>query len=258
MEKKKYSTEEERIAVRKEYLKRYYQKNKEKITKQRAEYYQDNKEKIAEYQAEYRKNNKEKLAEQKAEYYQKNKEKLAEQKAEYYQKNKEKITKQRVEYYQNNKEKEAEYRKNNKEKIAERMTEYRKNNKEKIHEQQAEYRKNNREKELKRHAEYRSTKYGRAKHLLRLYRRCDRQNKVIKALNRGECTLTVDWIVDNVFSGQSCVYCGESDWMKLGCDRKDSWFPHTPENCIPCCKDCNTKKNTTPYDLYMKVIGKIA
>lgn len=209
MGKRKYETEEERIAAQRESWRRWREKNKEKLAKQKAEYRKNNKEKIAEYMVEYRKNNKEYFAE----YYRKNKEYFAE-------------------YYQNNKEKIADYR--------------------------AEYQKNNKEKIAKQQAEYRSTKYGRAKYLLNGYQRSDCKNKVIKALNRGECTLTVDWIVDNIFSGQSCVYCGESDWTKLGCDRKDSWFPHTPENCVPCCNDCNTKKGTTPYDLYMKMIGKIA
>ena len=168
--KKKYNTEEERKAARKERNRRYRQKHKEKICEQKAE---------------YRKNNKEKIA-----------------------------------------ERGAEYRKNNREKIAERMAEYM--------------------------AEYRSTKYGRAKNLLGSYRRVD------KKYNRGECTLTADWIVDNIFSGQGCVYCGESDWRKLGCDRIDNSKPHTPENCVPCCHACNIKKSTTPYDVYMKRIGKIA
>ncbi len=100
--------------------------------------------------------------------------------------------------------------------------------------------------------EYRKTKYGRAQCILGAYQRDD------KKYNRGECTLTEDWIVDNIFSGQVCHYCGESDWAKLGCDRKDSRLPHTPENCVPCCHACNIKKKNTPYDLYMKMIGKIA
>ena len=243
MGKRKYKTEEERKTAKRERSRQYYQNNKEKIAKRHAEYYKNNKEKILEQQAEWYQVNREENLKRAAEYYQNNKEKLAEYYAEYQKNNKEKIAKRKAEYYQNNKEKITEYYQNNKEKIAKRKAEYYQNNKEKI----TEYK-----------AEYRSTKYGRAKCLLSAYRKNDRQNKVIKALNRGECTLTAEWIVDNIFSGQSCVYCGESDWMKMGCDRKDSWFPHTPENCVPCCNDCNTKKGTTPYDLYMKMIGKIA
>ena len=53
---------------------KYYQDNKETISKRHAEYYQDNKEKILKQSAEYRQNNKERVAE----YYQNNKEKFAE------------------------------------------------------------------------------------------------------------------------------------------------------------------------------------
>ena len=42
---------------RKEYMKEYKLKNKEKLTLQRKEYYQKNKEKIISYQKEYRKDN---------------------------------------------------------------------------------------------------------------------------------------------------------------------------------------------------------
>ena len=100
-------------------------------------------------------------------------------------------------------------------------------------------------------AEYRATKNGRATTLISSYCQND------KKYNRGECTIDAQWMIDNVFSGQVCHYCGESDWTKLGVDRKDSSLSHTPENCVPCCKACNDKKNTTPYDEFMRMIGKV-
>ena len=99
--------------------------------------------------------------------------------------------------------------------------------------------------------EYRKTKHGRANSMVRDYRRAD------NAAGRGECTLTAEWIEENIFTSV-CHYCGESDWTKLGADRKDSSLPHTPDNCVPCCKHCNDKKNKTPYHEFMKMIGKIA
>lgn len=193
--KKKYFTEEERKAAKREANKQYYQNNKEKILEQRAEYRQTNKEKIAEYNAEYRQNNKDKIA-----------------------------------------ERNAEYRQNNKEHIAEYNAEYRQNNKEKI----AEY-----------NAEYYSTPFGRAGSLLKSYKRND------KKYNRGECTIDAQWIVDNIFSGQCCHYCGESDWRELGCDRIDNSLPHVPDNVVPCCDKCNKKKGTTPYEEFMRLIKKV-
>lgn len=128
---------------------------------------------------------------------------------------------------------------NNKEKILEYQAEYRQNNKEKIAAYHAEY-----------DAEYRSTPLGRALHLVGNYRYAD------KLYNRGECTLTPDWIIEHIFN-QPCHYCGETDWKELGCDRIDNSLPHTPDNVVPCCCECNKKKGTTPYEEYLKLIGKI-
>lgn len=100
-------------------------------------------------------------------------------------------------------------------------------------------------------AKRRLNKNGRAKYLELNYKRLDEEN------NRGECTLTEEWIVENIFT-QPCHYCGETDWRLLGADRIDNTKPHTPENVVPCCSYCNAKKHTTPYDEYMRMIGKIA
>lgn len=84
-------------------------------------------------------------------------------------------------------------------------------------------------------AKYRSTPIGRANNLLKNYRREDKKN------NRGNCTLSAEWIVNNIFSGQVCTHCGESDWRKLGVNRIDNSKPHTPDNCEPCCYRCNVR-----------------
>lgn len=97
---------------------------------------------------------------------------------------------------------------------------------------------------------YNKTKYGRALYLLGGYRRLDNE------ANRGVCTLTAQWIVDNIFS-KTCHYCDESDWTKLGCDRMDNTKPHTPDNCVPCCYHCNCKKHTMGYDEFKNKTIKI-
>lgn len=58
---------------RKEYVKKYSQKNKQRITENRKKYNQENKERIAESTKKYYQDNNEKLTEQKKEYYHKNK-----------------------------------------------------------------------------------------------------------------------------------------------------------------------------------------
>ena len=89
---------------------------------------------------------------------------------------------------------------------------------------------------------YNATKFGRAVNICSTYTQAD------KYRNRGECTLTPQWIVDNIFSGQKCVYCQKDDWTELGCDRIDNSKPHTPDNVVPCCGECNIKRGTKKYE----------
>lgn len=89
--------------------------------------------------------------------------------------------------------------------------------------------------------QYRQTPIGRAVYLCNNYKRLD------KKYNRRECTVTAQWIVDNIFT-KPCVYCGETDWRKLGCDRIDNDLPHTLENVVCCCEECNKKKGKRTYE----------
>lgn len=104
---------------------------------------------------------------------------------------------------------------------AEYHREWWKKNKEKIYEVKKQWIKNNPER-------------WRASSLLNAYRQSDKIN------NRGECTLTIDWIIENIFS-KHCSHCDESDWTKIGCNRIDNSKPHTPDNVEPCCFKCNMK-----------------
>lgn len=187
-----------------------------------------------------------------AEYYQKHKDELLAKKAEYYQKNKDEILAKRAEYRANNMEKiaeyMAEYRANHKEEKTVKNAEYYQKHKDEIVAKQAEYRAKNKDEIAAKNAEYYATPFGRANNLVCQYRSADKKR------NRGECTIDAQWILDNIFT-QSCHYCGETDWHKLGCDRIDNSKPHTPDNVVPCCSECNIKKNITPYDEFMRMIG---
>ena len=88
---------------------------------------------------------------------------------------------------------------------------------------------------------------GRASYLVGSYRQSD------KLCNRGECTLTPEWIIDNIFTSK-CHWCGETDWNKLGCDRIDNDKPHTPDNVNPCCDKCNKKRGTKTYEEFLEII----
>lgn len=78
------------------------------------------------------------------------------------------------------------------------------------------------------------TPRGRANKLLATYRREDEKH------NRGECTLTAEWIVEHIFS-KPCAHCGKTGWKIIGCNRLNNSLPHTPDNIEPCCYDCNVK-----------------
>lgn len=120
------------------------------------------------------------------------------------------------------------------EKNKEKIAEWRLSNKEHIAEYNAEYRQANKERLAKRLLEWLKTKKGRASHLINSYKRND------KKYNRGECTLTPEWIIEHIFT-QPCAHCGETDWRELGCNRLDNSLPHTPDNVEPCCLKCNLK-----------------
>tara|TARA_R110000772_G_scaffold49411_1_gene113762 strand:+ start:722 stop:1474 length:753 start_codon:yes stop_codon:yes gene_type:complete len=125
---------------RKEYGKKYYEKNREKINENSKKNRENNKEYYKEYNKEYKEKNKEKLKEYNKEYGEKNREKKREYDKEYREKNREKKREYSREYYkeygEKNREKKREYnkkwRKNNKKKNIEYGREYkrkkRKNN----------------------------------------------------------------------------------------------------------------------------------
>lgn len=134
----------------------------------------------------------------------------------------------------------------NHKKILEQHKEYYQNNKDKLIEYQRIHRIENPEY----HKEYRKTPIGRAIHLISGYKFSD------KKYNRGECTLTPRWIIENIFNVGKCHYCGkELPYTELGCDRKDSNLPHIPENCVPCCTECNCKKKTMSYVDFLNKIS---
>ena len=85
-------------------------------------------------------------------------------------------------------------------------------------------------------------KRERAHNLARNYKKDDEKD------GRGESTLTTGWIKKNIFSGQKCVYCGEEDWHKLGCDRIDNTKPHTPDNVVCSCSKCNIERGSMTFE----------
>ena len=153
--------------------------------------------------------------------------------------------------YQTEEERKAarrEYLKRWKKENPEYLKQWKKENPEKIKEHLKRWYQENKEKMLEQHKEYRNTPIGRAGHLVMRYKQND------KKYNRGECTLTAQWIVDNIFSKPCHYNCGETDWTKLGCDRIDNSLPHTPDNVVPCCDECNKKRGTKTYEEFLMTL----
>ena len=128
-------------------------------------------------------------------------------------------------------------------KCREYMRDWSKKNKEKVKEiakksylknksKRLEYAKQHLSEKIEYNKQRRKTPIGRASYLVQGYARED------KKYGRGEVDFDAQWIVDNIFT-KPCVHCGETDWYKLGCNRKDNSKPHTKENVEPCCHKCN-------------------
>lgn len=149
------------------------------------------------------------------------------------------------------KQQQKQYKQEHKEAILEQKKKYRHEHKEEIAEYNKQYRHEHKEEKAEYNKQYfkqyNKTQMGRAVHLVCGYRQSD------KNANRGECTLTAKWIVDNIFTSK-CHWCGETDWNKLGCDRIDNDKPHTPDNVNPCCEDCNNKRGTKTYEEFLELI----
>ena len=132
-------------------------------------------------------------------------------------------------------EKDKEYYLEHREERLKYSAEHFQRNKEKKNTQKREWRKNNRRKHLQSTSEYLKTPYGRATHLVSRYKYSDIEK------GRDGFSLTPVWVLNHIFSS-TCVYCGDSDWKHLGCDRIDNTKPHTPENCVCSCGVCNVER----------------
>ena len=141
--KGKYGVSGDCKECRKEYVKKYRQKNKEQITEYRKKYYQENKE----YHKKYYKDNKEKLKETTKKYYQKNKEQRKKTIKKYHKDNKEQIREYQKKWHQENKEKLKEnakkYYQENKEQIKETAKKWHQENKEQRKEYKKKWRQEN-------------------------------------------------------------------------------------------------------------------
>ena len=123
------------------------------------------------------------------------------------------------------------------EEIREKKRERDSNNRETVNAKRMKYYYENQEQEREWRNAYKQTKHGRAIHYAASYRKADRNDGY-----GDNDTINAEWIENNIFNGQTCYYCGESDWTKLGADRIDNGKGHTPDNCICACWNCNRER----------------
>jgi hypothetical protein len=170
MAKTKY-TDKERIERKKESVRKYQEKNKDRLKSYRKEYYIKNKEVIKEkskkYIKDYQKNNREKINRRTKEWRNKNPQKVKEYRIygtkRLTEQQKLQKKKKKKEWDDINKEKNKLYRKRNKVKFYEYKKEWRKINKQREHEKNNIYRKKNKERDREknriRNTTYTSNKY---------------------------------------------------------------------------------------------------
>lgn len=197
--------------------KKSYALHKKERLEQKKKYYEEHKEERRIYEAKYNEEHRDEISKRNKAYYEKNKEELKNRSKKYSDEHKE----ERRAYA-------VKYRNENIDKIRE---------KDRIRALSSE-----RQKWVE---EYKKTPQYRATYLVQAYSQKDRQK------NHGKCTLTSEWVLNNIFT-QPCYYCGETDWHKLGCDRIDNSKPHTPDNVVCSCWDCNNKRGTMLFDEFVK------
>lgn len=127
------------------------------------------------------------------------------------------------------------------------VREYQVNNRQHINEVARKYQSGHREVQQKRVNNYHGSMSGRAMNLLTSYRQADIEKfGVYPELNRED-------IINKCFSeGSKCVWCGCTDWKKLGLDRISTEYPHHVWNCMCACRDCNTSRHIKPIDINLK------
>ena len=142
----------------------------------------------------------------------------------YYAANKESFAERNKAYREANKEAIAAYYEANKEAILEREKAYREANKEVILERKK--------------AHYRTPK--------------GRYVNIKARAKRDEIKFSLPFeLYESQLWGKPCHYCG-CEIEVTGLDRKNSDRGYTPDNVVPCCINCNSKKRTKPYEVFLE------
>ena len=243
--------------------KKYLQKNKERIAKQKNEYNQKNKEKILEWQRKYRKNNRERITVYKRKYLQNNRDKNLEWQRKYRKNNKESIVKRMKEWRETNKDDIVKYKKKyyqeNKDTV---LKDYYQRNKESIAKQSKKYYQENKEKIVKRAKEHkqRNPLLSQSQILCGSARGRSRKNKTPIDLDFISKPNIMEWLKHQ----SRCELCniefsigykgksgGRSNSPSL--DRLIPSLGYVPGNVSLICFRCNAKKSDATFEEYERM-----
>lgn len=180
----------------------------------RKQYRQEHREEISEYKKRYREEHKEEISAKDKQYRIEHKEELSKKKQQYYLSNKDDILARLKQRYNEKSEYLKQYAKQYRLEHPEYNKEY--------------------------YKKYYSTLEGYCRCLLRTYKHSD------KKYNRIKTSVPNNYITLEFFTQavqQPCTYCKKHKiFTEMGLDRKDNSLPHTIDNCVPCCTECNVKR----------------
>lgn len=172
------------------------------------------------------------------EYYKKNSEKFIEQVNKWRKKNPEKLKENQKKWAENSKPYKKKYREEHKQQISEAKKKCYESNKEHYLEYNRKYRNKHKEEIKLLFSSWRENnpKKYRASQIVGGYNNADK-------IRGFDIVNNVDsnYVVEKIFTSK-CIYCGDSDWTHLGCDRIDNSKPHTPDNVVCACGVCNMER----------------
>ena len=209
------------VLKRKEHLKNYYLKNKDKILVRAKQNHIDNKDKHSAKHKEYYKKHRDEIKARMTEYSVANKDKISAKRKFHRAENKDSIRKQKHDSYLRNREK-----------IIARQKEYHLKNKDKILVRQKDYRLKRRMSTNKKFSDYRN------------------------GAKERNLIFDISFDVFMSFWQKPCDYCGTTI-PTIGIDRVDSSKGYIDGNIVPCCAMCNTMKLHYDIDSFLDQCLKI-
>lgn len=99
-------------------------------------------------------------------------------------------------------------------------------------------------------AEYRATLTGICVKKSSNYRKYDRER-----FGTDESSVTTEQMKEMIELQPHCFYCGCEDLMQLGLDRIDNNKPHTVDNCVVACWNCNNHRQKMPFENFCNKKG---